>query len=179
MKFRIALILIILAALTRLLPHPHNFTPLGAIGLFGAAYLERRWLALLVPLVALFITDLFINNVLYSAYFEGFAWITSGYIYLAMGLVVGNGLLQTRKKTSGQRIVAASLSSSALFFLVSNFGVWAESTMYPKTVAGLLGCYTAGLPFFGNTILGDLFFSAVLFGGYAWAVQRNFALLKN
>lgn len=116
---------------------------------------------------------------LYSAYFEGFAWITSGYIYLAMGLVVGNGLLQLRKKTSGQRIVAASLSSSALFFLVSNFGVWAESTMYPKTVAGLLGCYTAGLPFFGNTILGDLFFSAVLFGGYAWAVQRNFALLKN
>lgn len=175
MKFRIALVLIILAALTRLLPHPQNFTPLGAIGLFGAAYLNRRWLALLVPFSALFLTDLFLNNVIYRQYYAGFTWITSIWIYAAFALVMLTGWLALRHQRSTQRVVLASITASLLFFLVSNFGTWAETAMYPKTAAGLLGCYAAGLPFLGNTVLGDLFFSAVLFGGYAWAMRSRLA----
>ena len=179
MKFRIALLLLILAAMTRLLPHPPNFTPLGAIGLFGAAYLQRRWLAIFIPFAALFLTDLFLNNVIYSAYFSGFTWITSIYIYLAMGLVVLIGWAALKQSVSMKRVVASSLGASIVFFLVSNFGTWAQSALYPKTAAGLMACYTAGLPFFGNTILGDLVFSAVLFGGFAWAMRSKFAVTRN
>ncbi len=173
MKFRIALVLIIIASLTRLLPHPSNFTPLGAIGLFGAAYLERRWLALMVPFVALFLTDLFLNNVIYSAYYSNFAWVTSWWIYAAFAAVMATGWVLLRGRVSPARIVGASLTASVLFFLVSNASTWAETTLYPKTVAGLMTCYVAGLPFLGNTVLGDLFFSAVLFGGYAWVLNRQ------
>lgn len=168
-KYRIALVLIILAALTRLLPHPHNFTPIAAIGLFGAAVFERRWLMFLVPFGALFLSDLFINNVVYAEYQNGFAWYTSLWIYAAFAAVIAVGYLLLRKKASTGNIVGASLSASVIFFLVTNFSVWLESGMYPKTTAGLAACYAAGWPFFGNTLLGDLFFSAVLFGGYAWA----------
>lgn len=173
MKIRIALVLIIIAALTRLLPHPHNFTPIGAIGLFGAAYLGSRWLALAVPFGALFITDLFLNNVIYAAYYDGFTWVTSWWIYTAFALVIVAGRILLHSRVSPQRIVFASLTASVLFFLVSNFSTWAETPLYPKTFAGLMTCYAAGLPFLGNTVLGDLFFSVALFGGYYWATRQK------
>lgn len=175
MKARIALLLIILAALSRLLPHPVNFTPLGAIGLFGAAYFQRRWMALLVPFAALFFTDLFLNNVIYRVYYPEFKWITSVWIYLAFALVMLVGWLQLRRNVSTPRVVVASLSASVVFFLVSNFSTWAETNLYPKTLTGLSMCYAAGLPYFGNTVLGDLCFSAILFGGFAWAMRQPWA----
>jgi hypothetical protein len=175
MKVRIALVLVILAALTRLLPHPPNFTPIAAIGLFGAAYFERRWLALIVPFGALFLTDLFLNNVIYSSYYTGFTWVTSWWIYAAFTLVMVVGWIMLRTQVSPVRVVTASLTASALFFLVSNASTWAETPLYPKTFAGLMTCYAAGVPFVGNTILGDLFFSAALFGGYAWATRQKLA----
>lgn len=173
MKYRIAIVLIILAALTRVLPHPHNFTPIAAIGLFGAATFDRRWLLFVVPFAALFLSDLFLNNVLYAQFYEGFVWFTSVWIYAAFAAVILLGRVLLHAKVSVKNVVVASLSASCIFFLVTNFSVWAQSGMYPKTGAGLLICYTAGLPFFGNTLLGDLFFSAVLFGGYAWAMQSK------
>ena len=178
MKIRIALVLIIIAALTRLLPHPHNFTPIGAIGLFGAAYLGSRWLALAIPFGALFITDLFLNNVIYAGYYTGFAWITSWWIYAAFALVIVAGRMMLHGQVSPQRVVLASLTASALFFLVSNISTWAETPLYPKTFAGLMTCYAAGLPFLGNTVLGDLFFSVALFGGYYLAVRQKTVPIK-
>lgn len=179
MKFRIALLLIVLAAFARLIPHPPNFTPLAAIGLFGAAYLQRRWLIWMVPVLALFVSDLVLNNVVYSAFYDGFTWFTSGWVYLALALVILVGSLLLRTNVSPQRIIGSSLSASVLFFLVSNFGTWATTTLYPKSLAGLLACYTAGLPFFGNTLLGDLFFCGVMFGGYAWVLRSRTALVQN
>jgi hypothetical protein len=173
MKYRIALVLIILAALSRLLPHPHNFTPIAAIGLFGAATFDRRWLMLGAPFAALFVSDLLLNNIVYSQYYEGFTWITSGWIYLAFALIILLGRVMLHQRVSVKNVAAASLSASVVFFLVSNFSTWAETTLYPKTFDGLMLCYAAGLPFFGNTVLGDLFFSAVLFGGYAWAMRST------
>jgi len=173
MKYRIALVLIILAALSRLLPHPSNFTPIAAIGLFGAATFDRRWLMLVVPFSALFLSDLLLNNIVYSQYYQGFRWITSGWIYLAFALVILLGRVMLHRQVSIKNVVGASLSASVVFFLVSNFSTWAETTLYPKTFDGLMLCYAAGLPFFDNTVLGDLFFSGVLFGGYAWAMRSN------
>lgn len=175
MKFHLAILLIVVAALSRLLPHPPNFTPLAAIGLFGAAHFERRWLALLVPFAALFVSDLLLNNIIFSSYYEGFVWITSVWIYLAFALVLAAGRLLLRPGVTFPRVLGASLTASALFFLVSNFSTWLETGLYPKTFAGLMSCYAAGLPFFGNTVLGDLVFSGVLFGGYAWMLRGKWA----
>lgn len=178
MKIRIALVLIIIAALTRLLPHPHNFTPIGAIGLFGAAYFAPRWLAVLVPFATLFFTDLFLNNVVYAHLYPGFAWITSWWIYASFLMVIVVGWVFLRGSVSPARVVAASLTGSAVFFLISNFSVWLGSPVYPQNLAGLLTCYAAGLPFLDNTILGDLFFSGALFGGYYWATRQKFVPVK-
>lgn len=173
MKLRLSIALVFLAALTRLLPHPDNFTPIGAMALFGAAYFNRHALTLAVPFIALFVSDLVLNNVIYRQYYPAFTLITSWWIYAAFGLVMLAGWLLLRQKVTLSRVAIASLTASAIFFLVTNFSVWLESTMYPKTVAGLMACYTAGLPFLRNTVLGDLFFSAVLFGTYQWAARKQ------
>lgn len=173
MKYRLAFALIAIAALIRLLPHPPNFTPIGAIALFGAAYFSRQWLMLAIPFAALFLTDLFINNIIYrELYGNQFTLITSWWIYVAFALVMLAGMGWLAKKVNGSRVLGASLSASAIFFLVTNFSVWAESGMYPKTAAGLAACYTAGIPFLGNTVLGDLFFSAAMFGVYEWSKRK-------
>ena len=176
MKFRLALTLIVLATITRLtlnlLPSPpHNFSPIAAIGLFGAAAFNRRWLALAVPFAALFLSDLFLNNVIYRQFYSGFTLITSWWIYAAFGLVMLTGWALLSLKTTPTRVITASLLSSAIFFLVTNFSVWESGIMYSKDLTGLLSCYTAGLSFLGNTLLGDLFFSSALFGTYYWATK--------
>ena len=178
MKLRLALALILLAAITRLslnfLPYPpHNFSPIAAMGLFGAAVFNRRWMALAVPFAALFLSDLILNNLIYSQYYSSFTLITSWWIYAAFGLVMFAGWAMLRQKASPSRVVSASLIASAVFFLVTNFSVWASGLMYTKDAAGLLTCYAAGLPFLGNTILGDLFFSTALFGVYSWVTNRK------
>jgi hypothetical protein len=179
MKYRLAFALIALAALTRLLPHPNNFTPIGSIALFGAAYFNRQWLMLLAPFAALFFTDLFLNNVIYrDLYGNQFTLITSWWIYAAFAMVMLAGFGLLSKQVTGLSVFAASLSASAIFFLVTNFSVWAESGIYPKTAAGLAACYTAGIPFLGNTVLGDLFFSVSMFGVYEWLKWKNENLVR-
>lgn len=178
MKHRLALSLILLAVLTRLtlnlLPYPpHNFSPIAAMGLFGAACFDRRWMAFATPFLALFLSDLFLNNVIYKAFYTDFTLITSWWIYAAFGLVVLLGWFGLRGKVQAGRLAGISLSASLLFFIVTNFSVWYESSLYPQNWAGLMACMTAGLPFLGNTILGDLFFNAVLFGAYFWVLERH------
>ncbi|MEX0649332.1 MAG: DUF6580 family putative transport protein [Balneolaceae bacterium] len=166
----ILVVFILFAALSRLLPHAYNFTPLGAIALFGAAYFTRKKWALLIPLAAFFISDLILNNVMYSAYYEGFTWFTGGFLYIygsiAMIVVLGYYLLQ---KVTIPRVIGGAFGASLIFFIVSNFGVWLSSPMYPLTAEGFITCYTAAIPFFHNTLAGDLIYSGVLFGGYEWA----------
>jgi hypothetical protein len=160
---------IIFAALSRILPHAYNFTPLGAIALFGAAYFKDKKWALIVPIAALWFSDLLLNNLMYSAYYDGFAWFTGGFIYIygsiAMIVILGYYLL---KKISLGRVVGGALGASLIFFIVSNFGVWVSSPMYPLTAEGLIACYTAAIPFFHNTLAGNLIYCGVLFGGYEW-----------
>ena len=162
----LALSLVCTAAAVRLFPHPDNFAPVGAMGLFCAAYLRRSW-GMAVPFIALFLSDLVLNNVIYSAYFPSFAWFTSAWIYLSFAAVLAVGILIFQKSVSPTKVLLASLTASLVFFLVSNFSTFIETNLYPKNAAGLLACYTAGLPFLKNTILGDLFFSAVMFGTYS------------
>lgn len=163
--------MILLAALSRLLPHWPNFTAVGAIALFGAAHLQKPSHAALVSLGALYLSDLIINNVLYAEYYSSFYWGFNSGVYAGFALVLGIGLL-LRGRVGVATVGGAAVLSSLTFFLVTNAFHWWSSGMYPPTVAGLMMSYTAGLPFFWNTLLGDLFFSALLFGGYAWLAQQ-------
>jgi hypothetical protein len=145
---------IVVAAALRLVPHPPNFTPIGAMALFSGAYLGRRGLAFAAPLGAMILSDAVLG------FYAGF-WIT----YFAVALIVLVGWLAL-SRVSALRVGVAAILSSVLFFLVSNFGTWALSGMYPHTLAGLSTCYVAAIPFFQNTVAGDLFYATLLFGGF-------------
>jgi hypothetical protein len=164
-------ILILATALFRLVPHWYNFTPVAAIALFGAASFDRKWLGLFIPLAAMLLSDTLIG-------FHN----SMGAVYISFALVWLIGLWSLQHPTAG-RIALASVSSSVLFFLITNFAVWYGSTFYPQTAAGLMGCYVSGLAFYNgtsfflNALLGDLFFSAVLFGSY-YLLQQRFTVLR-
>jgi hypothetical protein len=151
---------VILAAVARLLPHPWNFTPVGAMALFGGARLFSKTAAFLLPILALFVGDLVLG--LHKL---------MPFVYGCFALTVCLGFW-ARRKRGAVRIVTASLASSTLFFLVTNFGVWAVLETYPRNAPGLMDCYIAGLSCFRNGICGDLFYSGVLFGGLALAEFR-------
>ena len=146
---------IVAAAALRLVPHPPNFTPIAAMALFGGAYLGRRWLAFAAPLGALLLSDLVLG-------FYAGMWVQ----YFAAALIVLLGWVALKRVTP-LRVGGAAVAASVLFFALTNFGVWLTSGMYPQTFAGLAACYVAAIPFFQNTIAGDLFYSALLFGGFA------------
>ena len=156
---------IVAAAALRLVPHPPNFAPIAAMALFSGAHLGRRGLAFAAPLAALMLSDLvlgFYPEVIFS------------YLSVAAIVLIGRSLA---KRRTVLRVGAAAIASSLLFFLVTNFGVWLVMDYYPKNVAGLAACYVAAIPFFQNTLAGDLFYSGLLFGGFA-LVERAVPALR-
>jgi len=156
-KLFIVLAIIGVAALFRFLPHPPNFVPLTAIALFAGAYITDKRLAFLIPIGAMFISDAIIG-------FHN----TMLFVYASLIAMVGIGmLLQNRKRVAP--IAIAAISGSILFFIVTNFGVWAMGTMYPKTIEGLISCYVAAIPFFRNALAGDIIYVTLLFGSFALA----------
>jgi hypothetical protein len=146
---------IVAAAALRLVPHPPNFSPIDAMALFSAAYLGRRVLAFVAPLAALLVSDAVLG-------FYSSMWVQ----YVTVALVVLLGWVAL-SRVSPLRVGLAAIGSSVLFFVMTNLGVWLLSGMYPQTLAGLAVCYVAAIPFFQNTLAGDLFFSGLLFGGFA------------
>lgn len=165
--------LILLAAFTRMIPHPYNFAPLGAMSLFGAAHFANKKLAFLLPVLAFFISDLFVNNILYSGYYTSFVLVSPGYIwtYGAMLLIVLAGIF-IFKKVTFSRVITGGLAASSIFFIISNLGVWLTSPTYPTNIQGLIACYSAAIPFFHMTVIGDLVYSGLLFGTYELASRR-------
>jgi hypothetical protein len=178
LRFGVISLMVLLAAFSRLLPHPPNFAPIGAMALFGAAYFSQRYLSFLIPIVSMWLSDLVLNNVVYNQYFEHFTWFYQGF-YWTYGAFILIGLVGfvVLKRIKVSNLVLAGILASIVFFIVSNYGVWASTTMYPKNLTGLVTCYTAGLPFFMNTIMGDLVFTGVLFGAFELA-QRQIPILR-
>ncbi len=160
-RFYLIVSLILMGAMMRLIPHWPNFTPIAAIALFGGTYIKRKELALILPFSALLISDLFLGfHSTMVAVYASFA------IIVAMGFVL-------RRLVSVHGVVLASLASSLLFFLVTNFAVWYSGLVpYPHTTAGLTASYTAGLPFLWNGVMGDLFYNGILFGAYYLITSR-------
>jgi hypothetical protein len=153
-RYGTAVALIIVAAFSRLLPHPANFTAIAGIALFGGVYLERRF-AFIVPIAAMLISDYFIG------FYSGMYWVYGSFVLIGL---LGLWLKNHKRPLY---VFGGTLASSVLFFVVTNFGVWmTPGSIYAPTWSGLVECYVAAIPFFRNTLSGDLFFVAVMFGAY-------------
>ena len=148
---------ILAAAALRLVPHPPNFSPIDAMALFSGAYLGRRSIAFIAPFAALLLSDSVLG------FYHGMATV-----YATVALIVVIGWWLSSRRTP-LRVAAAAVASSVIFFVITNFGMWLFSGFYPVTYAGLVACYTAAIPFFQNTLSGDLFYAALLFGGFRLA----------
>ena len=155
----LAYLFVIFAVVARMpfMPHPWNFTPVAAALLYFGARASRR--QLWVPFALLAASDVILTKFVYSYPFTWDQLVV--WAWYAAILLLGTRL---RESTSWLRIGGAALASSVSFFAVSNFAVWASGTMYPKTLAGLMTCYAAGLPFFRRGLAGDMLFTAVMFG---------------
>lgn len=164
-RLTLVIAMIAAAAASRLLPHPPNLTSVTAVALFGGAMLSDWRLAFLVPLGALFASDLVLG-------FHDQMPV----VYGCFALIVCMGLWLQRRR-SAPRIAGAAIAASLLFFVITNFAVWALDNMYPHTAAGLIACYTAALPFLRNMLEGDLLYTLVLFGGVA-LVERRFPAFR-
>jgi len=155
MVYVLSYALIVFAVILRLVPHPANFAPIAALALFGGVYLNRK-IAIIIPLAAMLISDYAIGLYSYKIMLSVYG------SFVLVGLIG----LWLRNHKSVVNVVGASLFGSVLFYLITNFAVWAFGTLYPKTLTGLLTSYTMAIPFFRNTILGDMFYTGLLFGTY-------------
>jgi hypothetical protein len=156
--------LITLSAVLRIVPHPWNLTPVGAMALFSGAMFRNRWTAFLLPLASLFAGDVFVG-------FHKLMLIV--YASFAISVAIGRWLCENR---SLARIGGAVFLGAAQFFVITNFAMWALGGFYPKTAAGLATCFMAGVPFFWNTLAGDALYAGILFGGFALAEKMLPAL---
>ena len=136
-----------------------NFSPIAATALFAGAFIKNRKLAFIIPISAIIISDIFIG-------FHTMIWA----VYLSFFLVVFLGM--KLKKVSLVSVLGFSMLGSLLFFLLTNFAVWAQGSFYPNSFSGLMECYYMGIPFFKNTIIGDLCFNAVLFASFSFAEAK-------
>ncbi len=156
----IAVALIIAGVVLRLLPHPANFAPIGAIALFGGAVLPLR-LAWWLPVVAMVVSDTFLG------FHDTILFTWSGFLLVALYGV------SLRNMGNRWRIPLGVLGSGIIFYVVSNFGVWVEGKLYAQTLQGLIDCYVAAIPFFKVSMLADLVYATALFGAFALATRKQ------
>lgn len=173
------IVLILAAAFARLMPHmQNNVAPITALALFAAAYLpSRRW-SVLLPLTAMFLSDVVLYATKDVAYRDQ-AVSNMLFVYSTFAVIAVMGQWLRRRVTVG-RVIGTTLAGSVVFFLITNFGAWlalsqplsaTEPPMYSRTLSGLIDCYIAGVPFFRGTFIGDMVYTAVLFGGFALLEQ--------
>jgi len=147
--------LLLLGIISRFLPHPHNFAPIGGIAIFSGLYLPKKW-SISIPLAAMFISDLFIGF---------YDWKIILSVYISFALMAGIGLMIRQNKTL-VTVIGGTLLGSILFYIITNFTVWAFGTMYAHDLAGLFHCYYMAIPFFRNSALGDMFYTGIFVGAY-------------
>jgi hypothetical protein len=160
----VIVMLITLSAVLRMVPHPWNLTPVGAMALFSGAMFRNRWIAFLLPLASLFAGDLFVG-------FHKLMLIV--YASFAVSVAIGRWLRENR---SLARIGGVVFLGAAQFFVTTNFAMWVLGGYYAKTAAGLATCFMAGVPLFWNTLSGDALYAGILFGGLALAEKMLPAL---
>ena len=165
------ILFIFLGALTRFFPPIANFTPLAAMALFGGTYLINKKWAFIIPLTAIFISDIIFEIYNGTGFYPDMI-----FVYGSMALITCLGFY-LRGREQRQTIMVASLTGSIIFFLLTNFGTWTTG-YYGYTASGLMNCYVAGIPFFKGTLIGDLFYNIVFFGVFALARRMTPIMVK-
>ena len=167
--------IIFFAAISRLLPHAPNFTPIGAMALFAGAYISNRYLAFLIPILALLLSDALMG-------FNGWYFVEQTIaVYGTFMLITALGLLMQKNKGI-LKVAGLSIASSLVFFIITNLFVWIggfihKPELYSLTASGLAQCYAMAIPFFDRTLASDMFYNTVLFGGF-YLLQINIPSLK-
>tara|TARA_B100001109_G_scaffold64285_1_gene52606 strand:+ start:91 stop:642 length:552 start_codon:yes stop_codon:yes gene_type:complete len=176
-SYGVIILLILFASFSRIIPHMPNFTPIGAIALFGGAYLKNKYHAFLIPIASLWLSDLILNNFIFTFYSD-FTWFYPGFLwqYISFTLIIVLGYFFL-KKINFKNVFITATSSSILFFIITNFGVWISGSMYTLDFQGLITCYVMALPFFKGTLLGFMCYSAFLFGIIEFS-KHKFEMLK-
>lgn len=181
LNFITTTLLIVLVISSRFLTSTFGFTPILAVGVFGGAlFMKKRW-ALIIPIAAIWLSDLFITNTLYAQSNEGIVFFYPGW-YWQYGVYILIPLLSIalfKNKINLSKIAGMSVASPVLFFLITNFGTWLTSGLYPITMGGLGTCFLLALPFFKGYFLGTVVYSTVLFGTYYLVEQRSILSLES
>lgn len=159
-NFFTAVLLILFAAFSRLLPHPENFAPLAAVAIFAGLYMSKKY-AIIIPIAAVFLSDIFIGLYPYVL------WVYGSYVLIAL---INIGMRNKYKKSGGVRkaglLYGASIISSVAFFIITNFGVWTSGLYYEMTLSGLMNSYAAAIPFFRTSLLADILYITIMTGIY-------------
>jgi len=161
-KFSFPIILILILTTARLIPHPHNFTPILAVGIFAGFYFKNFFLSSFVVILSMFLGDIYFgfhNTMLFT--------------YVALMIAAGLGLLIKKFKIT--EILFSGLSSSVCFFVITNFGVWLVSGIYEKNLVGLFESYVMAIPFFHNTLISTLIYLFVLKFLFNFSVKKQLA----
>jgi len=156
---------IFLGIITRVVPHPPNFTALGAIALFGGAFFNNKRLAFIIPITIMLLSDIIL----------GYKLVISVYIGFVSMVYIGFYL---KKKQNGLRIVNAAFIGSLIFFIITNFAVFLTSSLYPKNIIGFIECYTLAIPFFINTLSSNIIYSLIMFYGFNFTQKRIINTVK-
>lgn len=160
-KTLLIILIILVGAFSRIIPHPPNFTAIGAISILGGVYFGKKYLSFLIPIIAMLISDFIL----------GYKIAIS--VYIAFMMIIPLGAM-IKSKLSHSSIFRISIYASIVFFLITNFTAWLGNPMYPQSLSGLFLSYIAGIPFFINTLLGNFFFCFSLFGIYEIVSKKKF-----
>jgi hypothetical protein len=177
-KTLFVIVAIVIVALSRLMPHIPNFTPIASMALFAGAFLSNKKSAYLLTFAALLFSDILVNTLLYNDY-NFTSYLAQPYVwavYFSFGLTVFMGT-SIQNNISVKNVAFFSVSSSLLFWLITNFACWPNNPLYAQDFNGLLNCYIAAIPFLGN-VVGDLFYNTLLFGSLFLISKRIPALVK-
>ena len=177
LQFTTIFLFILIGSISRIIPHAPNVTPIGAICIFGASHFTKKSYAFFVPLIIIFLSDLFINNIYYSSgdfilFYNGVQWQ-----YLSYVLIIIFSSFFLRPNLSFLKVGLTAISSSLIFFIISNFGVWVSSGIYQLNFIGFILCYFNALPFYFNNLLSFVFYSYVLVGTF-YLFQKKFKIIK-
>lgn len=171
-KTLLIVLIILIGAFSRIIPHPPNFTAIGAMSILGGLYFGKKYLAFIIPFMAMLISDIILG------------YKMSVIVYFSFLIIVPMGII-LRKKLSYSSLFKTSITVSVIFFLITNFFVWifsspADGIYYcPPNLTGFIKCYTQAIPFFFNTLLGDLFFCFTLFGLYEILSKKKFIYMNS
>lgn len=173
------LVLIIAVSICRFFPHIFNFSPIGAICLFGAAHFRKKWMAVALPLVLVIGTDIILNNTIYATesgalglFYKGAFWV-----YFSYFLIVLLGVALYTKKITLANVFGGAIGATVIFYLLTNFVAWYANPIYAQSWSGLMASYAAGIPFIKGSFLGNLCFTPLLFGTY-YLLQQRYDFLK-